>query len=91
MQKLKGVLPVPFANHRNNGGYMKVIIDRFEGDYAICEMPGRKMINIERNKIPANSKEGDAIYIGETGSQIDAEETNKLKENIEKLMDDVWE
>jgi len=42
---------------------MKVIIDRFEGDYAVCEKEGRTMVDIERNKIPAEAKEGDALLV----------------------------
>ncbi len=30
---------------------MKVTIDRSEGDYAVCEKPDRKMINIEKSRL----------------------------------------
>jgi hypothetical protein len=36
---------------------MKVTIDRFEGEYAVCEKADRTMINIPREKLPAGAKE----------------------------------
>jgi len=31
---------------------MRVIIDRFEGDYAVCQDENKKIINIERGRLP---------------------------------------
>ena len=31
---------------------MKVIIDRYEGQYAVCEKEDMSMINIKRNLVP---------------------------------------
>jgi hypothetical protein len=42
---------------------MKVTIDRFEGDFAVCEKADRTMINNEKNKLPANAKEGDTLIV----------------------------
>ena len=41
---------------------MKVIIDRFEGEYAIVEIETGKFVNIPKILLP-NSKEGDVINI----------------------------
>lgn len=41
---------------------MEVIIDRFEGDFAVCEVDEGKFINIPRELVGA-AKEGDAIEI----------------------------
>jgi hypothetical protein len=35
---------------------MKVTIDRFEGDFAVCEKPDRTMINIKKDKFPVKLK-----------------------------------
>jgi ribosome recycling factor len=64
---------------------VKVIIDRFEGDYAVVEMDDKTMINISKCLIP-ESQEGDIIRI-----EIDKDETEQRKKNIKKLMNDLWE
>lgn len=38
------------------GGNMKVIIDRFEANYAVCEEEDRTMIDIEKSKLPPGIK-----------------------------------
>ncbi|AGK98513.1 DUF3006 domain-containing protein [Clostridium pasteurianum] len=69
---------------------MKVIIDRFEGNFAVCEKQDRTMINIEKSKIPEESKEGDVLNIVDGEISIDIEETNKRKKEIEELTKDLW-
>ncbi|KPU45802.1 hypothetical protein OXPF_05910 [Oxobacter pfennigii] len=69
---------------------MKAIIDRFEGNYAIVEMPGRKMVDIKISKIPAGAKEGDVLNIVDGEISIDSTGTAKKKERIEELTKDLW-
>jgi hypothetical protein len=69
---------------------MKLIIDRFEGNYAVCETENMKMINVLKDLIPPSSKEGDVLLFAGTKYTIDIKATNVRKEKIEKLMDDVW-
>lgn len=71
---------------------MKIVIDRFEGDYAVCETEDRRMINIEKEKIPKNARPGDALLMKEDGSiSLDQKETERRKKRIESLMEDMWE
>lgn len=70
---------------------MKLIIDRFEGDFAICEKEDKTMINIEKAKLPSNVKEGDVIVYENVKYSIDLKETSQRKKEINKLMDDLWE
>ena len=70
---------------------MKVIIDRFEGDYAICEKEDLEMIDIEIKRLPAYAKEGDVLIIENDDIKIDSSETNKRKKRIETLIDELWE
>ena len=65
-------------------------IDRFEGDYAVCEKPDRKMINIKKDRLPAAAKEGDVLVIQGESIKVDSEETARRKEYAEKLMNDLW-
>jgi hypothetical protein len=69
---------------------MKVTIDRFEGNFAVCEKSDRTMLNIRKEKIPANAKEGDILTIDGDDIQIEIHGTFKRKKDINKLMDDLW-
>jgi len=69
---------------------MKVIIDRFEGNYAVCEKEDETMINIEKTKIPKIAKEGDVLIINPSGIIIDTVETDIRKHQIEERTKDLW-
>jgi len=64
---------------------MKVIIDRFEGDYVVVETPDKKIFNMPIQLTPEGSKEGSVISI-----EIDIAETEARREKIERLIKDVW-
>ncbi|OQB14934.1 MAG: hypothetical protein BWY15_00748 [Firmicutes bacterium ADurb.Bin193] len=64
---------------------MKLTIDRFEGNFAVCETETREMVNIPLLVLPG-AVEGDIINI-----VIDKSETEQQRKKIEKLMNDVWE
>lgn len=70
---------------------MKIIIDRFEGDYAVCEKENSEMLDIEKHKLPLEAKEGDVLILTEEGIKIDEVETKNRKEKIRKLMDSLWD
>ena len=63
---------------------MKVIIDRFEGEYAIVELPDSTFVDVPRILFP-EAKENDVIIIS-----IDNNETEKRKEKISKLMGNLF-
>lgn len=64
---------------------MKVIIDRFEGEYAICELNVGQFVNIPKVLFPT-AKEGDVIKI-----EIDIKATEERKKHIEQLVNNVFE
>ena len=70
---------------------MQVMIDRFEGSFAVCEDENRKMINIEKARLPKEAKEGNVILIRGDKIEIDYNETEKRKDRIKKMMDSLWE
>ena len=70
---------------------MKVIIDRFEGDFAVCEKPDRKMLNIRREKLPQDAKEGDALIIDGDIITIDAVTTALRKNVVSKLFGSLFQ
>lgn len=68
---------------RVNG--MKVIIDRFEGEFVVVEMPDGKTVNMPKCLLE-NAHEGDVVDIS-----VDSDETQKRKKNISTLMNDLFE
>ena len=70
---------------------MKVTIDRFEGKFAVCETEDLAIINIEINKLPSGAKAGDILNISQNDISIDEISSEKQKDDINKLMEDVWE
>lgn len=69
-----------------------LIIDRIEGNFAVCEREDRAMQDIDRSKIPVEAKEGDVLRIDEKTDTItiDREETARRKEALKKQMDNLW-
>lgn len=65
---------------------MKVIIDRFEGNYAVVELEDKSTVDMPKLLLPKEAKEGDSIEI-----RIDTQETESRKKRVEKLMNDLWE
>ena len=63
---------------------MKVIIDRFEGDYAVVELPDQSFIDVPKSLFPG-AKENDVIDIS-----IDKKSTDERKQRIQDLMDSLF-
>ncbi|MHB1394749.1 MAG: DUF3006 domain-containing protein [Clostridia bacterium] len=66
---------------------MQCIVDRFEGDYAVIEYYDQ-VLKLPKVFIPVEVHEGDVLDVI---IMLDDNETDKLKAEIKKLMDDVWE
>ncbi len=69
---------------------MRVIIDRFEGDYAVCQKENKEIIEIRKEKIPEDAREGDILIIESETIKIDRIGTAKRKKMIESIMKDLW-
>lgn len=69
---------------------MRAVIDRFEGDFAICEKEDRSMLNVKRSKLPVNIKEGDVLIIDGDTIKIDSAETAKKRGITDKLVENLW-
>lgn len=57
----------------------RVIIDRIEGDTAVCELPGREMRRIPLSRLPEGAREGDCLRAVGEGYVIDREETARRR------------
>lgn len=66
---------------------MKLIVDRFEGDYAICEREDGTMVDIEKHRLPEGVKEGHVLIIEGDDIIIDEKATEDRREHIRKLME----
>lgn len=69
---------------------MKIIIDRFEGNYAVCETEGKKFIDIPKSDIPEGAKEGDILRKTDTDYRIEIAETKEKREEIKKRMNSLF-
>ena len=63
---------------------MQVVIDRFEGEFAVVELSGGAFVNLPRVLVP-EAKEGDVIHIS-----IDAAERSRREQAVEELMNDLF-
>lgn len=63
---------------------MEVIVDRFEGDYAIIELDIGKFVSVPKELFP-NAKEGDIVDITILHSK-----TEERKDKIKNLMDELF-
>lgn len=63
---------------------MQVIVDRIEKNFLVVELEAGKVVNMPQELAP-EAQEGDVITI-----TISKEETKKRKENITKLMAEVF-
>lgn len=58
-----------------------IVIDRFEGDFAVCEMDGQ-MVSVPRSCVPPQAGEGSALKLVQVdntaGRQRIAEKQNRL-------------
>jgi len=69
----------------------KYTVDRFEGEFAVCENRETKQIkNIKKEELPENTVEGTIIELEEGKITVDKKETKQVAERIKKKMDDLW-
>lgn len=63
---------------------MELVIDRFEGDYAILELSLGRFVEIPRELVP-DAKEGDIVKI-----IVNKESTKRRKKEISDLVDNLF-
>ncbi len=59
-----------------------LIIDRFEGEYAVCETEQGTFADISVLALPEEADEGDVIYIS-----VDKSQSEKRRQHINRLAD----
>lgn len=69
---------------------MKIVIDRFEGNYAVCETEEKKFIDIPKADIPEGAKEGDILMKTDKGYSIEKNETEEKRKAIKNRMNSLF-
>ncbi len=68
-----------------------LVIDRIEGEYAICENRHTKeIININLQKLPKGIKEGTVLRCNNGKYEINIEEQKNIENRIKQKMDNLW-
>ncbi|WP_455662206.1 DUF3006 domain-containing protein [Pradoshia sp.] len=70
---------------------MRLIVDRIEGDLAVCEKSDKTMVDIELTQLPDDVKEGDVLIEKDGNYELDLTETEKRRKRVQALMDDLFE
>ncbi len=69
----------------------RIVIDRFEGIFAICEDKEQKLFAIEIAELPQGAKEGHVLEIKDDGTLVlDQTETDLRRAKNAKLQKDLW-
>ena len=67
----------------------QAVIDRFEGDVAVCEdcETGLVNLNLPRDRLPEGAKEGDCLNLFADGViTVDTERTQVTRQRVLELM-----
>lgn len=68
-----------------------LVIDRIEGEYAICEnRQTKEMIDINLQDLPQGIKEGTVLKWNNGKYEIDIEEQKSIEDRIKQKMDNLW-
>ena len=70
---------------------MKYIIDRFEGEIAVCEDETGTTVDIKRSDLPSKADVGNVIIFEKDHYRIDKKGTEQRRKEIEDLMDELFE
>jgi hypothetical protein len=70
---------------------MKYTIDRFEGNYAICELEDQSTVSVPKYQLPLGCKEGDCLIKDEDGMfQLDRDEKSVKEKRIRDKMNRIF-
>ncbi len=69
----------------------KFIVDRLEGDKAVLECENGTTAVFERSALPKSIKEGDVLRFDNGSCYLNAEETERRRQKIQKLMSSLFE
>ena len=70
---------------------LRYSIDRFEGEFAVCEnLETGEMINIRIDILPDGIKEGSIIKFDNENYILDSETTKEIQEKIKNIVNNLF-
>lgn len=74
-----------------NNEIKEYTIDRFEGDFAVCEdRDTGEMVDFKRDDLPQNAREGSILKYSDGKFEIDSKQEQEVSERIKQKMDNLW-
>ena len=70
---------------------MELIVDRLEEEYIVCEDENKNIVNIVKDEVEDEVKEGDILIFVDGKYIVNKEKTKDRKEYIQDLIKDLWE
>ena len=70
---------------------MELIVDRLEEEYIVCEDENKNIVNILKDEVEDEVKEGDRLIFVDGKYIVNKEKTKDRKEYIQDLIKDLWE
>jgi len=68
---------------------MRMIIDRFEGDFAVCEQTDQNITRILRSILPVWAREGDVLQVDGDNITIDQEATAARRREADDMLEEL--
>lgn len=69
-----------------------LIIDRFEGDFAVCEREDCSMVTIAKSRLPKGVQPGNILKFEDDGTvRVDTQEEFRRREKLFKLQESLFE
>ncbi len=69
-----------------------LVIDRFEGEYAVCEDEEQRLVAVEIDELPPGVGEGSVLSISEEGKLLlNIEETERRRKRIAEKQRRIFE
>ena len=65
----------------------RLVIDRFEGGFALCEGEDGAMVQLCRNEMPVDAREGDVLIESDGKITVDAARTEARRAGLRARMD----
>ena len=69
---------------------MRLVIDRFEGMYVVCELENGEFIDVPKKDIPKEAKEGDILIKTDNGYCVDITATENKRKEIKERMNKLF-
>jgi hypothetical protein len=67
-----------------------LVVDRFEGSFAVCEQEDGSMIDVDMKVLPEGTREGDVLKFDSGVYAVHAGATTDRTQKIRRLMDKLW-